>query len=315
MTAATENDEFTTRAYRGETDYWLIRQLLVETYPTIPLGVNWEVRRWDGWFWQDADRGRLRRGPQDDVRLWQTADERLVAAVFSEDGGGDAHLQIRPGYRWLEPDMLTWAEEHLAGSGETASGTRHLSVTVYDHDTDRLDLVLGRGYRAVWPVVARRMTLGPVPPPGPRPVEGYRLRALRPGDLSDLARLACVLNAGFRRDCHTAQEQAGLTTAPCYRADLQLVAEADDGSFAAHIAFSIDDVNRRAILEPVCTDPAHGRKGLASALIAEGVRRVAATGVRDLYVEATNFIPNDLYRSAGFRDAYPGFVYRRTLPG
>ena len=36
------------RPYEGETDFWLIRKFLVDTYPISPLGLNWEVRRWDG---------------------------------------------------------------------------------------------------------------------------------------------------------------------------------------------------------------------------------------------------------------------------
>jgi hypothetical protein len=34
--------------YRDEADFWRVRELLLETYPTTPPDLNWEVRRWDG---------------------------------------------------------------------------------------------------------------------------------------------------------------------------------------------------------------------------------------------------------------------------
>ena len=36
------------RHYRDEKDFWRIRRFLQDTYPITALGLNWEVRRWDG---------------------------------------------------------------------------------------------------------------------------------------------------------------------------------------------------------------------------------------------------------------------------
>ena len=84
----------TGRGYRGERDYRLVRDFLVATYPTTPLGMNWEVRRWDGWFWDPAEDGAARRTPRADVRLWTTGDGSLVGLDF------DATVAW-PAYDWM----------------------------------------------------------------------------------------------------------------------------------------------------------------------------------------------------------------------
>ena len=58
---------------------------------------------------------------------------------------------------------------------------------------------------------------------------------------------------------HTAAWFATLTRSPAYRAELHLVAETPDGAFASFVGVTYDPENRRGIVEPVCTDPAHRR--------------------------------------------------------
>jgi hypothetical protein len=36
------------RPFRNDEDYWLVRNLLIETYPITPTAFNWDIRRWDG---------------------------------------------------------------------------------------------------------------------------------------------------------------------------------------------------------------------------------------------------------------------------
>jgi hypothetical protein len=104
----------------GDEDFWRVRRLLLETYPITSLGFNWDVRRWDGKRFYDEipalDSRLVGR-----IRLWETGDGRLVGAVHPE-GAGEPHLQVHPDYRHLEPDMITWAEEHLSIPTPDGSG-------------------------------------------------------------------------------------------------------------------------------------------------------------------------------------------------
>lgn len=53
MTQSTQ--QVTARPVQGhedawQADFWRVRQFLVETAPLTPMGLNWDVRRWDGQY-------------------------------------------------------------------------------------------------------------------------------------------------------------------------------------------------------------------------------------------------------------------------
>ncbi len=126
-------------------------------------------------------------------------------------------------------------------------------------------------------------------------------------------RISYVLNAGFGRDIHTATEYTTfMTKSPAFRHDLNLVAENPDGSFAAHVGGTFDGRNGRGIVEPVCTDPPHRRRGLAGALMREVFGRFRDLGATDVYVDTgDDEAANALYESVGFTEAYHGNVWRK----
>ena len=90
--------------------------------------------------------------------------------------------------------------------------------------------------------------------------------------------------------------------APLYRRDLDLVAVAPDGELAAFGAVWFDDVTRTAAFEPVGTHPAHQRKGLGKALMAEGLRRAARLGATLATVGSYSEAAGVLHVSAGFTE-------------
>ncbi len=67
-----------------------------------------------------------------------------------------------------------------------------------------------------------------------------------------------------------------LTLAPDYRPELDLVALDADGTPACMVGLWYDPRNCWGILEPVGTNSAYRRRGLARALIGEGMRRLAS---------------------------------------
>jgi ribosomal protein S18 acetylase RimI-like enzyme len=127
--------------------------------------------------------------------------------------------------------------------------------------------------------------------------------------------MAGLLNASFGRTVHTAAEYRTFATrSPSFRHELNLVAIAPDRSFAAHAGFTLDEANRHAIIEPVCTHPDHRQLGLGSALIGEGLRRLRDLGAATCDVETGDMIPaNALYRSIGFTEEYRGHQWRKDV--
>jgi len=287
-----------------------MRNLLVRTAPITPIGLNWDVRRLDGRYFYHAETvvNWLFRRP---IGLWERDNGDLVGFVLSE-ARDDAHLQVHPDYRHLEAEMIGWALENLTAPAE--DGRQHLEIYVYEYDALRQRLLSEAGFQKTtgWGMI-RHMRLGVQLLAPPRIAAGYTLRTTHPEDRADCRRIADLLNAAFGRTFHNADEYRNFTRhAPCFRPELDLVAEAPGGTFAAYVGIPYDEVNRLGIFEPVCTHPDHRRKGLAGSLMREGLLRLRSMGAHDVTVDTGDMEPaNRLYDSLGFTEAYRGYVWRR----
>jgi mycothiol synthase len=304
---------FTSRPFQSEDDFWQIRRLSIATYPNSGPGWNWDLRRWDGSRFYGADPA-LNPDWQRSIRLWETGEGQLAGAA-NEDGAGFFFLQIDPDYRAIEEEMIAWAEEHLAADLPDGTG-RQIETEVHEYDAPRQRILTRRGYeKQAYGGVHRKMHLGKLPVPPACLAEGYRLRAVRASNLDDCQRIADLLNAAFKRTFHNAMEYYQFARlAPCYREDFHLVAEAPDGSFAAHVAVIYDEENRRGFFEPVCTHPQHLRKHLAQSLMFEGLGLLKAAGAREVTVETGDMIPaNALYDSIGFSEVYKTFCWKKII--
>lgn len=308
------SQHLSTRPAVGDQDFWRVHRLLIETYPITPLGFNWEIRRWEGQRFYDAEQDWESR-LHGRVQLWETGGGQLVGVVNPEGSNGEAHLQVHPAFRQLEAEMVAWAEENLAAVASN-EGRRQLDLFVYEYDEMRQRLLTRLGYQKMpFGGVARRLHFGDQPPALPAVAPGYTLRTTRPDDLADCQRIADLLNAAFERDFHNALEYQNFTRlAPSFRPQLDLVAVAPDQTFAAYVGIPYDEANRRGIFEPVCTHPDHRRHGLARALMLEGLHRLCRLGATTVTVETGDMIPaNRLYDSIGFTEVYKGYVWRKVF--
>jgi predicted N-acetyltransferase YhbS len=288
------------RSCDSDSDVTAVRELLIRSGKVTTPGFVWEPRRWDGFrfYGHDPDLDPEWAGR---VRLWE-ADGRVVGCLHPEDGG-DAWIEVEPGYRHLEPSMLEWAEEYLAVDGA-------LVVHALDGDGYRRSLLAGRGYvETEGGEVTRVRSLVGAAPAGPSGLAaGYRLRAIDSSEVDDRRRLADLLNAAFGRHEHDEAEFATFARmAPGYRDDLHLVATAPDGGFAAHVGLTWEPRLGLAVVEPVCTDPDHRRLGLAATLIEEGIARVMRLGAEAAQVgTGIHAAANRVYAAAGFEVASEG---------
>lgn len=301
----------TSRALRNYDDWWRIREFILDTYPITPTGFIWENRRWEGWRFHQERPVPVRR-LREVIRIWES-NGRIVGAAHPE-GNGDVHLQVHPDFRFLEWAMYEWAEDRLSLPNPDGNG-RTITTFAYDYDSLRQRVLLERGWEQLADGGAtRHLRLGDqYLEPTPR-IDGYTLRATRASDPSVAQRMADVINAGFNTDLHTATAlDTFMTKSPTFAHDLNLVAESPDGSFAAHVGGTYDERNRRGLVEPVCTDPAHRRRGLAKALVFEVISRFRKLGAADVYVDTGDNEPADaFYESAGFTESYHGNVWGKT---
>lgn len=85
--------------------------------------------------------------------------------------------------------------------------------------------------------------------------------------------------------------------APLYRRDLDVVAIAPDGAIAAFCTLWYDDATRSVYVEPLATVPEHRRKGLAHAVLTEGLQRAQRLGADLALVGGFDEVANALYRA------------------
>jgi GNAT superfamily N-acetyltransferase len=309
------------RPFQSDDDFWQLRNLLIETYPITPTGLNWDIRHWDGWHFH-GESGAWNPIWEKQVHLWEAegvaADEtghRRVVGFVHPEYTGDAFFELHPDYRNLEAEMLSWAEQNLTTL--TSDKMQHqLQIFAFEYDAPRRQLLEQRGYEKMpWSGVRWRLRFGSRPTPESALAAGYRLCTTLTGDDGDYQRAADILNAGFNRTIHTAQEYRTFTSmSPSYRRELDLVAVTPDGTYAALVGMAYDEINHFGIFEPVCTHPDHRQKGLARSLMFEGMRRLRSLGATDIYVDTGDAVPaNRLYAAVGFTEAYMGYIWRKDF--
>jgi ribosomal protein S18 acetylase RimI-like enzyme len=284
----------TSRLYQSD-DYEKVRKFLQTSYSMTGCLHNWPLRRWDGWYFHRAN---LSEVDTSCFLVWENETDEIVGVIHPEYEGS-AFIEIHPDYRHIEAEMIAWAEECLPVRID-GSAERKLHFWIYEWDIQRQTLLKERGFEALphYGYTRQRLMVSRIP--SIELAEGYTIRAMRFDD-KDCAKMADLLNAAFGRSIHSAAEYANFQTAPCYRVELDSVVIAPDGRFAATAGVTLDEANHYAEFEPVCTHPQHQRKGLAAAVMAEGLRRLQCLEVAIAYVGAgDNPAANALYEKMGF---------------
>jgi mycothiol synthase len=239
---------------------------------------------------------------EDVATVWE-ADGDVVALLMPDGGRGEAHLSIHPHHRTpeLATEMLDVAEAQL--SRPAPDGAPTLALWAYADDDLLPPLIAERGFEATGSV--EHQWHGPIRVPAAAAVApGYTVRAL--GDGLELLERCYASGLAFHEgDTTVAVANRADPTwyrriqdAPLYRRDLDVVAIAPDGAIAAFCTLWYDDPTRSVYVEPLATVPGHRRKGLAQAVLSEGLRRAQRLGAEDALVGGYDEGANALYRAA-----------------
>lgn len=262
----------TVRPYRGtdlDGDFVPVRDFLRRLH----VGAERPpVFGWSRWEWAFAQPG-LDRAALHRVGVWER-EGRVVAVATFEDVPGDAYLAVDPGCAGLLPEVLDHALAALRGP----HGVR---VLVDDADVELQRLARSRGLVATQhgdEATVLELDGGlayPLP-------AGYRVQGLDQG--VDLGRLERLMHRGFGQDGEPAATPEALAwreravSSPSQDPSLSVLVVADDGTYAAYCGTWWHEGDHAAVVEPVCTDPDHRRRGLGRAAVLEAVRRCAARG-------------------------------------
>lgn len=276
-----------------------------------PGGLGWALSRW-----------LLDDEPSSEIVVFDAPDGggRVGGwATRGQHSAGEVSVQVDRGCEALLGPLLDWA---LDGLDDV-----RVSVEVYDGDDALAGVLAGRGFAAAAdePIVGMVRVASGVPT---LDLGGYHVRSVHDGE--DEARIDVHRRAwkpaaqpwadgrDVDPDAESSFDRASydaVRAAALYRQDLDLVAEAPDGSLAACCIVWFDSVSGTAEIEPMGVDPAHRRHGLAVALCHEACRRVADLGGTQVFlnVQPDPAYPanSQAYLKAGFEFVERGHWHAR----
>ena len=306
------------RPYRDATDLAHMRRLLMAgSQANISASyMHPGCLDWDTHYPPDEQEN------QRNLRLWERMGEdqpTLEAwAICSRHEGtfdlfASPALYGTPAHAVVMDAYVAWAEARAR-----AAGLKQLApFWAMDYDTVLERLMQARGFVEIpcdpAPPLFER-SLDALPPI--RLPEGFTVQGVRNLDDGQLRARVTHGAFGFNGDWDGYwARHAQFIGSAVYDGARDLFVRSPDGRGAAACTIWFDPVNAVGLFEPVGTHPDFQGQGLGKAVMAEGLRRMQAAGMRRAVV---GFDPNNaaalaLYTSMGFRASCYFLMYRKEL--
>lgn len=304
------------RPYAGEADLELIAHLIntCDAVDKLDQGVSVNKLRTD-FSAPSVDQAR-------DLRLWEDADSKLIGFGFlwitepSETIDGYLSFYVHPSARGsnLETQMIGWGEERMQFVRQERGGSVNLRSGARDYQSDRIATLEIHGFTSDrYFFIMERSLAEPIELP--QIPQGFTLRQVNSEE--DATAWVDLHNQSFIDHWNhhplTVENLQHWLNEPIYRPELNLIATAADGTFAAccHCYIDPDDNARtgrnEGWVDILGTRRGFRRMGLGRAMLLSGLHRLKAAYMDTvrLGVDADN--PNgalQLYESIGFRKVY-----------
>jgi ribosomal protein S18 acetylase RimI-like enzyme len=255
-------------------------ELLQRARLADPVAGLWEAADLH-WWWRTP-----RRSDSIDQLFW-IDDEGPVAGVVLTDWGRAWGCDpiVVPGAGVSLADVWARAVEAIDGLGLEA-----VELLARDDDVELLDLLGSTGFVAgdeqsgtTWMDAADRPDVAGLP-------EGFAL--------VDRAEETTRPHPMRRRSGEGVE--ARLRQCSLYDPALDLAVETASGEVAGYALFWFDPVTKVGLVEPMRVEDAYQRRGLARALLTNGLDRLAQRGARRLKVGYATDVARRLYVGAGF---------------
>ncbi len=325
----------TARAYRNETDLQAIANLLNECEQTDQEDHYYSVSNLAIGF---AEPGF---DPEQNVWLWERAG-RLVAYADLSIPLPDAietsidcflWFRVHPDYRWqgLESEILGWAEQRLRAAvramvaTEARIATLPIQLTAGCRDRQVEKIAFYESHSFAYERCFLTMTSS-LSEPIAAPVlpTGYKIIQTRGAE--DAVAWIEMYNQTFidhwRFHPALLEDHLYWLSTPVYCPELDLVALAPDGTFAAFCLGYIDrEFNQQrhrceGWIGSLGTRRGFRRQGLARAMLLAGLHRLQVMGMATAKLAVDTQNPNaaqTLYESVGFRQLHAQFSYTKRL--
>ncbi len=303
----------TSRLYARADDLDAMKDLLREAKRVYPYaGIH--IGDLDWWVFYDTSGVPL----QDKVRLW-FREEQLVAWTWTNWTRGDFDLLVHPTLRGTPEqdavlrqtidDLSAYIRQH------PPEGADAPAITAYTDEDEHASIALLEhlGFsRSDHMINFAQDIRGDLPAPQLPP--GFTF--LQRMSAEHVEQRAAVHKDAFQPHSKmTPDYYRGFMQAPGYDPELDIVAVAPDGTFAAFAMGWLDTSNRLSVFEPVGTRYEYHRRGLGRAVLLAGLRRLKARGVETALVSCDADEPGNVtfYQSAGFTICNRVLAFEKTL--
>jgi ribosomal protein S18 acetylase RimI-like enzyme len=270
----------------------LVTRLLQRARLAHPEAGQWEAADLQ-WWW------RLPR-PSDelDQLFWLDDDGPVAAAVLTNwgDHGWGLDPLVVPGSAVRLATVLTRGLDAVGPLGIDS-----VDVLARDDDGELRHLLAEAGFTATDERDGTTWMRAEDRPDTVAPADGFAF----------VDRVAAASRPHPLRQRNGEAVEIRLQQCSLYDPELDLAVETAEGDVAGYALFWFDPVTEVGLVEPMRVEDAYQRRGLARALLTEGLARLAARGARRLKVSYGTEAARALYTGAGFRVTATSTTYRR----
>ena len=272
-----------------DADYDAVCDFLIELNKQDRRHINWNWARFE-WMYGHPEFDWDTRNA---IGLWLDG-EKVVAAAIYDMYFGEAFIGALPKYTKLYPEILRYAWKELKdGQG--------LGIALYENGRPEIEAVKAAGF-ALDERKETVMRLGLDSVLCPELPEGFSI--VQPDPEKELMTLQWLFWQGFDHGNNYEEFLREEKTIPRPRKHfdprLGLAAAGPSGGYAAYCGLWYHENTDYAYVEPVCTVPEYRGRGIAKALLFEGLNRAKALGAKEAYVISDQIF----YQKLGFQEAY-----------
>ena len=255
-----------------------------------------------------------------DVRVWEKGDGTVSAFALVDLSVWGLFYLVHPSEEGgaLEQEILSWACNRASHISRDKSLTLRCR-RIREDNPKRISSLERQGFRRENDRQGLRM-VRPLDVPLDRPLipQGFKIRHLSGQD--KIKAYVALVNSAIPKATSVETHQKWIET-PEYIPELDLIAVAEDGTFAAFCQSYYDPLElarstrREGWTDPIGTALPYRKKGLARAIVLESLWQLKSRGIEDavLGVAGSNEVAQKLYESIGYRAIYKMYDYVKVL--
>lgn len=250
----------------------------------------------------DFDENIQLESVQSTLRIFRQSQEIIALAYIDEynniwfDTLPEVHLLVQ-----LETEIVNWAETCMKKRNAETGQYNTLDHACSADNLHRLQLLQKHGFEPS-PVrslkysrsVNQRHQLIPLP-------EGYSIHTVIGKE--EVEQLVALHRAAFGTDQMTVEYRLAMMSAPQYLPEVDLVAKDVFGELVAFCVCTFEDIETGiGYTDPIGVHPDHQRKGLGTAIVSAGIRKLRELGATrvELGTSSENIAMQKLAEKLGF---------------